>query len=199
MTRWIRFVSTELAAVEREQTHVCEHQLHIVLVENWDLSSALAQLPDEPFVMVEWDIAFEPDVIEYMEACIAGAPHDVHVAPYHLWPQSTELPGPVIAHRLACSEPPGYRWIQNAEAWHVVRCDAFSLGLIYWPRELLRVARTLELRDPGADVTLSRAWGRGGRIAWGAWPVHLHWSFPMPQRHTFRSTTDPAGDVATPP
>jgi hypothetical protein len=122
-------------------------------------------------VIAEWDIAFSPeDRARFDQACGAD-PERVHVAPYRLYPRSTNLPEPVWAHRRAGCLPP---WIGEDEPV----CDLFGFGLVYLPAAVVR-----RYLSTGPEVTgdaIFSQWHHDAGLGpvpvhWDVRPVHLHY------------------------
>jgi hypothetical protein len=126
---------------------------------------------DSDTVIVEWDIAVDAiDIIRFSAACLLE-PDRVLVAPYRLFPISTNLPETVWAHRKATGHPP---WITEGEP----ECDLFSFGLVYLP---LAVVQKHLATDPGVtgDSRFSQ-WHHAAKLGpvpvhWDVRPVHLHY------------------------
>lgn len=126
-----------------------------------DYGPVLAQL-DGDTVIVEWDIAVSAeDKARFEDFCLM-TPGKVQVAPYRLYPVSTNLPWPVWAHRLNWKNPP---WIVQGEPY----CDLFGFGLVYLPHA---VVGSYLVTDPGvvSDARFSQ-WHHAA----GLGPVPVHW------------------------
>jgi hypothetical protein len=145
-------------------------QIPRIEMRDHNYAPVLEQL-DGDTVVIEWDLAVRPrDVAAFTAACLAD-PDRVRVAPYTLYPVSTNLPGPVWAHRRAGRNPP---WIETGEP----DCDLFSFGLVYLPHVV--VSRYLE---PGPEVSGDArfsSWHHSAGLGpvpvqWDVQPVHLHY------------------------
>ena len=143
---------------------------------------------DDDVIIVEWDIAVDPDDAEQFELMCKPHPYEPLVAAHKLYHIDPDLKY-VWAHRKLRHDDRA-RWI----GWHEPFCDYFAFGLIYLPRDLVRdflaapaPARGAPLVTPGGytdtrftDQTFSM-WYRhrcesGGpvRVEWSVQPVHLH-------------------------
>lgn len=126
---------------------------------------------DGDTVIAEWDIAFDfVDMAWFTARCLED-PERVRVAPYRLFPESTNLPAPVWAHRRVGRNP---GWITDGEQ----ECDLFSFGLVYLPHTV--VSKYLATSpETTSDDLFSRWHHRAGLgpvpVAWDVHAVHLHY------------------------
>lgn len=140
----------------------------------------LADLDDD-VVLIEWDIAVGGEQLERFMARAKADPTQTRVAPYLLYPKSTNRPAPFYCHRVR--EPGTKRWVTGPEDTH---CQMFGFGLVYIPRELiLKFMETLRPEHMFSDTTFSRwhmrwapAVNRNVPIDWDAHCVHLHYQLP---------------------
>jgi hypothetical protein len=125
---------------------------------------------DGDTVIVEWDLAVSrEDTARFTAACQAS-PGRVRVAPYKLYPISTNLQAPVWAHRRVGRNPP---WITPADQ----ECDLFGFGLAYLPHMIVK-----EYLETGPEVSsdaLFSQWHHTVKlgpvpVCWDVQPVHLH-------------------------
>ncbi len=164
--RWVR---TWPAVIPPARSYVTDH-LPRITMWGYNYVPVLAQLGDDA-VIVEWDLAVElADIERFTKACQAE-PDRVRVAPYRLYPRSTNLPGPVWAHRRVGRNPP---WITEADA----ECDLFSLGLVYLPHAVVK-----QYLGTGPEVTSDARFSQWHHaeglgpvpVAWDVRAVHLHY------------------------
>lgn len=138
-----------------------------------DYRPVLEQL-GEGAVIVEWDIAVSREDRLIFQAHCEAAPGSVRVAPYVLYPSSTGLPHPVLAHRRLESGG-GLRWIRQGEQV----CDWFGLGMTYLPAPVIRQCLA-ETDGPMSDASISEWHARTikqlVRVDWIVRPIHLHYS-----------------------
>ena len=141
-----------------------------ITMRDHDYAPVLGQL-DGDTIIAEWDIAVSFEgIARFTEVCEAR-PERVHVAPYRLYPASTNSVEPVWAHRRVGRNPP---WIAEGEP----ECDLFSFGLVYLPH--LVVSKYLAT-DPGVsgDARFSQWHHNAGLgpvpVCWDVRPIHLHY------------------------
>jgi hypothetical protein len=151
------------------RNHV-EDNIPRIYIDNYDLLDSPDDLPDNGFILLEWDIAVSPEDLEAFWHHARSVSTRVLVAPYRLYPVSTGLEHPVWAHRVA-DDPE--RWIEYSERW----CDYFSLGMVYLPPGVIsRYART----NQRMTDTMFASWYRKTYdvqtyVDWSVHPVHLHY------------------------
>lgn len=164
--RWIR---TWPERIPPGRSYVVD-SLPRVIMAGHDYAPVLAGL-DGDTVIVEWDMAVSREDIARFTLFCQAEPGRVHVAPYKLYPVSTNLPGPVWAHRRAAG---GHPWIAEGMPY----CDLFGFGLIYLPNAIVRKYLAT---DPGmvSDGRFSRWHHAAGLgpvpVHWDVRPVHLHY------------------------
>lgn len=167
--RWVR---TWPAKIPLGRAHVVD-LLPRIEMDSYNYVPVLEQIADggEDTVIVEWDIAvsFE-DRQRFTEICECS-PDRVHVAPYRLYPVSTNLPEPVWAHRNANRHPP---WIAKYD----LECDLFGFGLVYLPHAI--VAKYLATSPETTGDAIFSQWHHRERlgpvlVSWDVRPVHLHY------------------------
>lgn len=131
---------------------------------------------DDDIVMLEWDIAIDPEDLDQFTTAARENPGDVVVAPYRLRrppPRKTEW-----VHRYATNEH-----VQFGDPF----CHWFGLGLTYLPRGIIRHFRAEFEREGWPegfnDCTLSmwhwRVLRKEVPIMWDVRPVHLHYDTPV--------------------
>jgi hypothetical protein len=162
-------VRTFPAEVPPGRAHVVD-ELPRVLMARYNYVPVLQRLGGNA-VIAEWDIAFGLEDRALFDVAIAADPQRVHVAPYRLYPRSTNLPEPVWAHRMAGRLPP---WI----AEHESVCDLFSFGLVYLPAAIVR--RYLATRPEVTGDAIFSQWHHDAGLGpvpvhWDVRPVHLHY------------------------
>lgn len=164
--RWVR---TWPARIPVDRSYVVD-QLPRIEMADYNYVPVLEQLDDDT-VIVEWDIAVDAvDILRFSSACLAE-PDRVRVAPYRLFPRSTNLPETVWAHRRVGQNPP---WITE----DVPECDLFSFGLVYLPHSI--VTRYLATKPEVTGDAIFSKWhhsqGLGPvPVAWDVRPIHLHY------------------------
>lgn len=133
-----------------------------------DYNYGQCQWPDEPFCMLEWDIALDPLSRQVFAAEALLEPREVLVAPYRfhdtwcMW-IGNDGSGPNLNSRpVKIGEP---------------RCDSFGLGCIYIPPTVLK--EFLEVMDKFGftDCTFGRWYHQKygqARMTWNVHPQHLH-------------------------
>lgn len=139
-------------------------------MSDYNYVPVLEQISGKNTVIVEWDLAvsFE-DRAAFQRACWSQ-PDRVHVAPYRLYPVSTNLSEPVWAHRRVGQQPP---WIYTNERL----CDLFGFGLVYLPATV--VTRYLATSPEVTGDSIFSQWhhreGLGPvPVHWDVRPIHLH-------------------------
>jgi len=168
--------------------------LERLVISNYDYGRALALLDDD-VVILEWDVAVEDQALTEFCARAEKARNRVRVAPYLLYPVSSNRTHPVWAHRLMIpggAQPvlahkhstelsrdefvelaSGLRWVSGPEE---AACTHFGLGMAYLPRSL--VAGFLTDNTRLTDQTFSHwHWDTLHRLVpidWDIRPVHLH-------------------------
>jgi hypothetical protein len=169
VSAWVRTFPAEVPA---GRSFVVD-RLPRVTMAGYDYMPVLDRLgrADGGTVIVEWDIAFSPEDRAAFDSAIAADPQRVHVAPYRLYPRSTNLPAPVWAHRAAGRLPP---WIGDGEPV----CDLFSFGLAYLPAAIIR--RYLATRPEVTGDAVFSQWHHDAGLGpvpvhWDVRPVHLHY------------------------
>lgn len=150
---------------------------------NYDYSG-LAEYDDD-ILLIEWDIAASPEMLEKFGVAARREPDKVLVAPHRLY---DHRPEPVWAHRRI--ERDGTeRWIRENELF----CDLFAFGLVYLPQQHIRAFLESPKETRGTpvgvkpedytdyrfiDQTFSMWYHRQGlgpvHVAWYVRPVHLH-------------------------
>ena len=114
-------------------------------------------------VVLDWDIAVDPDELRRFAACCADR---VRVAPYRKY----DADGWVWAHRRV----EGDRWRRIRDGEPV--CDRFGFGLVYLPGVLVDAFAASGV-VPFDDAQFSE-WHHtrfgGAAIDWGCRPVHLN-------------------------
>lgn len=131
---------------------------------------------DDDIVMLEWDIAVDPEDLERFTTAARESPDDVVVAPYRLRrppPRST-----VWVHRFDTN-----RHVQEGDPF----CHWFGLGLTYLPKRIVSAFHAeLEQRkwpEGFNDCTLSmwhwRVLQKEVPIMWNVRPVHMHYDTPV--------------------
>jgi hypothetical protein len=147
----------------------------------WDYDMAcLAELNDD-LILLEWDIVVaHHDLVNFIQHA-RMSPDRVQVAPYVLYPISTDLDGPVWAHRNMIHEVPlQLSWVDFGES----TCDLFSTGMIYIPQKILRdcvddvdhIAWQKNLTDSKLAFWHYHKVGKPVPIHWDIRPIHLHYS-----------------------
>lgn len=153
-------------------------QLDTMTIWNYDMSP-VADLNDD-VILLEWDMAVAyHDLVNFIIHA-RSAPHLVHVAPYVLYPVSTDLVTPVWAHREMVREIPlQLNWIDYGEPV----CDIFSTGMVYLPGDVLKEASNTETISWQPNLTDSKLafWyyyniGKKIPVHWDVRPIHLHYS-----------------------
>lgn len=94
-------------------------------IEKYDLAESEVIWHMGSILLLEWDIYVAPQMLARMRHLIATAPDKVHIAPYKLYPVSTQLQRPVWAHRNIDGE------------WNLHReqiCNLFGFGCVYIPQ-----------------------------------------------------------------
>jgi len=139
------------------------------MMTEYDYLPVLQEL-DESCILIEWDIAYEPDAMNtFIEYCMAE-PERIHVAPFRLWPISTALEGPVWVHRHW--EP--MWWINRYDPF----CQLFGFGFIYLPIDIVK--KYLETKPERTDDTVFSKWHylnvqHDVPVHWSVNLTHLHW------------------------
>jgi hypothetical protein len=131
---------------------------------------------DDDIVMLEWDIAIDPEDLDRFTTAARADPDDVRVAPYRLRrppPRST-----VWVHRYDTN-----RHVQEGDPF----CHWFGLGLTYIPKGILAAFKSDLDKHRWAegfnDCTLSmwhwRVTQKEVPIMWDVRPAHLHYDTPV--------------------
>jgi hypothetical protein len=167
----VRWVRTWPAKIPKDRAHVVDG-LEQIVMNDYNYVPVLEQLDGGGgTVIIEWDLAVSFEDKERFTRICEGHPKVVHVAPYRLYPRSTNLPKPVWAHRDAGRNPP---WISEYDSW----CDLFSFGLVYLPHAIVREYLASEPETTG-DTLFSQWHHRTGHgpvhVHWAVRPVHLHY------------------------
>jgi hypothetical protein len=144
--------------------------LYRIEMRDYNYVPVLSQL-DSDTVIIEWDLAVElADITRFTSACQAD-PGRVRVAPYRLYPRSTNLPEAVWAHRKVATHP---AWITEADQ----ECELFGFGLVYLPHEIVRqyLATSPEVTGDAIFSQWHHAQGVGPvPVSWDVRPIHLHY------------------------
>jgi len=137
------------------------------LAAAWDI----LKTPDAAgMVILDGDVAIDPQDLAHMLAAIEGEPGAVHVAPVRLWPASTKLERWVWGHgkgRFSRDDPDDP--------------DRFGFSFTYLPRRLIAAVVTAGLRSqeyPQVDGFVSGVARRRSvpvRVVRGAHPCHLNY------------------------
>lgn len=164
--RWVR---TWPAKIPEGRAHVVDRLPRIVM-EDYNYVLPLALLGGDA-IIIEWDLAISrEDWTTFTLACLAD-PDRVRVAPYRLYPKSTNLPEPVWAHRRVGRNPP---WITEDDQ----ECDLFGFGLVYLPRTVVSkyLATSPEVTSDALFSKWHHAEGLGPvPVSWDVRPIHLHY------------------------
>lgn len=167
--RWVR---TWPAVIPEDRAYVVD-SLPRITMDSYNYVPVLEQLAasGENTVVIEWDLAVSHEDRERFTARCEALPDCVQVAPYRLYPVSTNLPEPVWAHRHAARRPP---WIGEDDP----ECDLFGFGLVYLPHAV--VTRHLATGPESTGDAVFSAWhhreGLGPvPVSWDVRPVHLHY------------------------
>lgn len=143
-------------------------------VDGYDYSR-LANIAAD-IVLIEWDLAVDPDDLAGFVDRARTQPDRVRVAPYRLYHQypdevwNDHRPAAVWAHRRV--ETRGVRWTVDSDD----TCHFFGFGLAYLPRRLLA---GYSLAMPLGDDSFSKWHYRNAphpevAIDWACRPVHLN-------------------------
>jgi hypothetical protein len=166
---WVR---TWPAKIPEGRSYVVDGLPRIVM-DSYNYVPVLEQLAENKVgtVIIEWDLAVSAESHKRFNSICRHDPFRVHVAPYQLYPRSTNLPKPVWAHRRVGRNPP---WITRRDR----ECDLFGFGLVYLP---LAIVQKHLATDPGvtSDSRFSQ-WHHAARLGpvpvhWDVRPVHLHY------------------------
>lgn len=126
-------------------------------------------------VLVEWDLAVDPEQLATFITRAAASPGAVRVAPYRLYYQYADDPWnphqPVWAHRRI--ENDRVRWVVDSDT----SCHFFGFGLTYLPGELVAQYCAADA-GPLGDDSFSKWHHRHVTpevpIDWDIRPVHLN-------------------------
>lgn len=162
-----------------EKRNYVVDQLDAIPMWNYDMHF-LRDFKDN-IILLEWDIAVEyHDLVNFITH-VRSAPHLVHVAPYILYPTSTNLPSTVWSHRTMVREIPlQLDWIDYGDPV----CDIFSTGMIYLPQEIIEASshadELITWHDNLTDSKLA-FWHyykirKKVPVHWDVRPIHLHYS-----------------------
>jgi len=139
----------------------------------------LAMVRDD-VLLIEWDLAVDPDQFAGFVDRAKQQPERVRVAPYRLYYQYADQtvwgdhkPGLVWAHRRY-TEPDRLRWVADNDQ----TCHLFGFGLTYLPFELL-AGFCLDETGPLGDSSFSHWHYRHADdpevvIDWDCRPIHLN-------------------------
>jgi len=148
------------------------------IVDGYDYRR-LAAVKDD-VVLIEWDLAVDPEQVAGFIARVRQTPERVRVAPYRLYYQYADdtvwgetEPRPVWAHRRYTS-PERLRWVVDGDD----TCHLFGFGLTYIPAPLI-AAFCADIQGPLGDSSFSRwhflhAEDPEVVIDWECRPVHLN-------------------------
>lgn len=121
-------------------------------------------------LILDSDVAVDPQMIGSMLSAIHAEPEAVHTAPVRIWPVSTMREDWTWAH---WKDSPSQQ-IDYEPRW-------FSFCFTWLPGKLVRSAIKDGLQTwhyPHVDSNMSREAGRIGvpvRVVKDCWPVHVHW------------------------
>jgi hypothetical protein len=121
-------------------------------------------------LVLDADVAVDPQMVVTMMAAIGGDPESVWTAPVRIWPVSTMRHGWVWAH-----------WETEASQHLDEVANWFSFNFTYLPAALLGQAERRGLKSwtyPNCDASMARTareMGVKGRVVEDCFPVHLHW------------------------
>ena len=131
---------------------------------------------DDDVLLLEWDIAVDPEGLGRFIERIRSAPERVLVAPYRLYTSSEHshpLREPIWAHRVY-DGPHRMRWVTEGDPV----CHLWGLGMTYLPKAVISAFLSAW---PGhfSDGALS-GWHHRNvcedvPIAWDVRPIHLHY------------------------
>lgn len=140
-------------------------------------------------VVLEWDMAVDPEELELFCAMAEENPDEIIVAPYKIpvdtAPNTAETvdQGFVYVHRIVTNDATlSFRWVRPGD-W---QCDLFGFGMIYLPHELMKefVAdpssspHDLRMTDTNFSIWFYRKYRQKVNIAWQVRPIHLHYACP---------------------
>lgn len=147
----------------------------------WDYDMAFLREYKDDVILLEWDMAVAyHDLVNFIIHA-RNAPQLVHVAPYILYPISTDLTGPVYAHRHMVREIPLHLdWIDYGDPV----CDLFSTGMVYLPQEVIAASALADelitwhdnLNDSKLAFWYYYSYHRKIPVHWDVRPIHLHYS-----------------------
>lgn len=154
-------------------------QLDTFPMSNYDMHF-LKELNDD-VILLEWDIAVaHHDLVNFIIHA-RNAPNLVQVAPYILYPTSTDLPDTVWAHRTMVREIPlQLDWIDYGQPV----CDLFSTGMIYLPKHIIDLSTEADslitwhdnLNDSKLAFWYYYHIKKKVPVHWDIRPIHLHYS-----------------------
>ena len=164
--RWVRTWPTR---IPKGRAYV-DDLLPKIEMTDYNYVPVLEQL-DGDTVIVEWDVAVSREDIALFALLCQLERDQVRVAPYRLYPISTNLPDVVWAHRRFGRLP---QWITEGEPY----CDLFGFGLVYLPHAV--VSKYLETKPEVTGDAIFSQWhhaqGLGPvPVTWDIRPVHLHY------------------------
>jgi hypothetical protein len=167
----VKWVRTFPAGIPEGRNYVVD-QIERVHMERHKYVPVFGQLGGDT-VIIEWDLAVDPEMMAAFEARVADDPCRVQVAPYRLYPVSSALPGPVWAHRHVINPSHAY-WVAEGDPC----CGYFGLGLVYLPHAVVRA-----YLETGPEVASDQEFSRWHHenveprvpIHWDVRPVHLHY------------------------
>jgi hypothetical protein len=164
----VRWVRTWPAEIPEGRSYVVDRLPRIEMDRNY--VPVLEQL-DGDTVIVEWDLAVSFEDRERFTAACEAEPDRVRVAPYRIYPVSTNLERPVWAHRRRVGHPP---WITEGDK----ECDLFSFGLVYLPHQVVKqyLATSPEVSSDARFSLWHYGEGLGPvPVSWDVKPTHLHY------------------------
>lgn len=164
--RWVRTWPTK---IPNDRSYVVD-QLPRIEMDSYNYVPVLEQL-DGDTVVVEWDVVVSQEDIGLFTLLCQLEPNRVRVAPYRLYPVSTNLPDAVWAHRRFGRLP---QWIREGEPY----CDQFGFGLVYLPHSI--VAKYLATSPEVTGDSIFSQWHHDAGlgpvpVSWDVRPVHLHY------------------------
>lgn len=154
------------ATIPHGRAHV-EDDIPKLVIDGYDYGPL--RTLEQDVLLLEWDIAVGQEDLRAFARRAAARSDDVLVAPYRLYPDGTDLPEPVWAHRRNY-----LTFVDEDEP----DCWMFGFGMVYLPKHLVAAFDGPIFDDGRFSEWHAQKVGKPVPIAWDVRPVHLNYLIP---------------------
>jgi hypothetical protein len=152
------------------RSFVLDRHCETVYTNGFDYRRVFESLDDD-VILIEWDIAIGPSARARFEQHALRHPLRIQVAPYKLYPVSTNAPDAIWAHRELLDKP-----VERFAPW----CNYFGFGAIYLPLPTVKQY----LSETSEDVMcLDQTFSIWHQLTYPGIHVPIHWDVRVIHLH----------------